>query len=132
MHEYSIASRIVEIIEKTIMEEDNVKVKEAHLNKGELRILSEKALKSAYQILTENTSLEGSDLVIQEIKTAVKCRKCGYQGKVPYYKDIEYHFQVPILECPKCKSPAEIKAGKELDLVQLVVEESDGSKENNH
>lgn len=118
-----MASRIVEAIQKNLGEKTGITVKEVHLKKGELRILSEEALKSAYQMLTEATELAGSELVIKEVKTIVHCQACDYRGEVKYHEDKQYHFSVPILECPKCNSLAEIKEGRELDLTQLIVEE---------
>lgn len=131
MHEYSIASRIVETVKGNIKKEQAIRVKEVHLRKGELRILSEEALASAYRILTEGGELAGSKLVIQEVKTIVHCKECDYEGGVDYHQDLEYHFTVPILECPKCGSLAEITKGKELDLVQVVVEDQSGGQKNN-
>ncbi len=131
MHEYSIASRIVETVKETIEKEEAIRIKEVHLRKGELRILSVEALTSAYQILTEGGKLAGSKLVIQEVKTILHCSECNYEGGVDYHQDLEYHFTVPILTCPQCGSLAEITKGKELDLIQLVVEDQNGSEKDN-
>lgn len=123
MHEYSIASELVAIILERLKGENVEKVKEVHLRKGELRVLSSEALCQAYEILTENTVLAGSLLVLEEIKTQIKCHCCGYSGEVEHREDLKYHFLVPLMECPDCKSPVEIIGGKELELVKLVVED---------
>lgn len=121
MHEYSIASELVAIILERLKGENVGKVKEVHLRKGELMILSNKALHQAYAIITSGTILEGSQLLIEETKTSIACNSCGYSGKAKY--SAGYHFIVPILTCPHCEAPAQIKEGKQLELVKLVVED---------
>jgi hydrogenase nickel insertion protein HypA len=123
MHEYSVASGMVEAILRKLKELKEVgKVKEVHLLKGELLHLSEPALIQAYEILTEGTPLEGSRLMIKEIKTQVEC-ECGYSGRVKYYDFGPGIDLMPLLECPICGSPAKIKCGRELELIKLVIEE---------
>lgn len=126
MHEYSIANSLIDVLLEQIRDKGiTAKVQEVHLRKGELRIVSEEALKQAYSILAEETVLEGSKLMIEEVKTQVECSKCGYSGGIEYHDDLVYHFTAPILECPRCGAPVEIKEGRELDLVRLIVKDGE-------
>ncbi|MCR4404114.1 MAG: hydrogenase maturation nickel metallochaperone HypA [Candidatus Acetothermia bacterium] len=123
MHEYSVAEELVravlaELTARGLQGEDLLEV---HLRKGELRLLSDEALRQAYEILAEGTPLAGSKLVLEEVKAEVVCRACGYRGPAAYPDDPAYHFLTPILACPRCRGPVELESGRELELVQLVL-----------
>lgn len=118
-----MANELVRTLLDRLAEEPVNRVREVRLRKGELLILSETALQSAYEILTERTVLEGSELIVEEVKVGIECTLCGYSGGIEYHKDLEYHFIVPILTCPKCEGAVEVTEGKDLQLVSLVVED---------
>ncbi len=120
MHEYSIAGELVELILVRLDGQDVERVEEVHLRKGELLVLSTAALEQAYQLLSAETILEGSKLVIEEAKTRVECPGCGYSGGAECHR---YHFIAPILKCPSCGASVRIEQGQELELVKLVVED---------
>jgi Zn finger protein HypA/HybF involved in hydrogenase expression len=85
--------------------------------------LVDEALKQAYRILSAGTPLEGSILVLEEVKTEVGCMECGYRGPAAYPDDPACHFAAPILECPRCGAMVEILHGRELELKRLVLED---------
>jgi hydrogenase nickel insertion protein HypA len=123
VHEYSVAEELVRAVLAQLAERGlaGEKVEEVHLRKGELRLLSDEALKQAYEILTLSTPLEGSKLVLEEVKALVSCQSCGYRGPAGYCDDPSFHFLAPILECPRCGGLVELIHGRELELVQLVL-----------
>lgn len=125
MHEYSVAEELVRAVLAQLAERGldlgKERVEAVHLRKGELRLLSDEALKQAYEILSLGTPLEGSQLVLEEVKALVTCKSCGYRGPVGYCDDLSFHFLAPILECPRCGGLVELVHGRELELVQLVL-----------
>lgn len=120
MHEYSIVSELVGLILARLDGQGISKVEEVHLRKGELLVLSTEALEQAYQLLSAETILEGSRLVIEETKAWVECPGCGYSGGAECHR---YHFIAPILKCPCCGASVRIAQGQGLELVKLVVED---------
>lgn len=123
MHEYSVAEELVRAVLAELAELglQGEQLEEVHLRKGELRLLGDEALRQAYEVLTLETPLAGSKLVLEEVKAEIICRDCGYHGPAGYSDDQIYHFMAPILECPRCHGPVVLKSGRELELVQLVV-----------
>ena len=118
MHEYSVVAELVEALLPRL-EEHAGEVTAVFLKKGDLRILSDRALKSAFVIVTQGTRLEGAALEIESIKVRVACRSCSYEGPATTLEDDGFHFAVPILACPECESRVEIRAGRELSVERV-------------
>lgn len=115
MHEYSVVAELVEALLPRL-EEHVGEVTAVFLKKGDLRILSDRALKSAFVIVAQGTRLEGATLEIESIQPRVACRSCSYEGPARTLDDDEFHFAVPILACPECESRVEIRSGRELSV----------------
>jgi len=96
------------------LESVNGQIVSVTLKKGELRILSDHALKHAFEIVALETQLEGAVLKIEEVKASICCRSCGYTGKAGYLKDEAFHFVIPVLTCPHCGSEVDVVSGREL------------------
>jgi len=88
-------------------------VTEVHLLIGKLTFLGIDQVRFSYNILTEDTILKSSKLVIEEKEGTIECPACGYTGPVPIGDDPAYHVPVPSLRCPKCGKAAKIIEGKE-------------------
>ena len=91
------------------------------LKKGDLRILSDRALKNAFEVVAQGTRLEGATLEIESIPARVACRACLYEGLAKTLKDEAFHFAVPILTCPDCGSDVEVRSGRELSVDRVSV-----------
>jgi len=63
MHEYSVVAELVSALLPRL-EEHPGEVTTVFLKRGELRILSDWALKNAFEIVTEGTRLEGASLIV--------------------------------------------------------------------
>jgi len=113
MHEYSVVTELVDALLPQLegVEGDVVAV---FLKKGELRILSDRALLNAFEVVAGGTRLEGATLEIESIPTSIVCRSCAYEGPAETFSDEAFHFAVPILSCPKCGSDVEVRSGREL------------------
>lgn len=125
MHEYSLAQGLIDSLLAYLREHPLPgQIKKVHVQKGELLILSEWALKEAFSILAQGTELSQAELVIEPVPVRVRCPSCGYEGDARYLVEEGWHMAVPILSCPRCGSTVEIISGKELAIVGLSVEES--------
>ena len=113
MHEYSVVSELISALLPKL-EEHVGRVRGVVLVKGELRILSDVALKNAFELLTEGSRLEGSELIIESIEARIRCGACGYEGPADQVREESFHFAIPILSCPTCGGEVDIEAGREL------------------
>lgn len=129
MHEISIMTQLVNAILDRLKEYDFVRVEEVELSVGELSFLAEDQLRFAFEILSENTPLQGAALVIRESPSIVRCENCGYEGPLRVEDDPKYHIATPIFTCPRCDSPVEVIKGRECEVtnVRLLMEEPEGS-----
>ena len=89
------------------------KVVEVNLAIGLLTFLNPEQVKFWYEVLTKDTIMESSKLVIEESPGAVRCPKCGYEGNFKYVDDPAFHLPMPTLQCPKCEGSVEIVSGKD-------------------
>ena len=85
------------------------------LEVGELSFLSHEALKFAFEVMVENTPLEGAELVINEKKAVVECTTCGYKGPIAVEESEKYHLPsyIPLFFCPKCNGQVNVIEGRD-------------------
>jgi hydrogenase nickel incorporation protein HypA/HybF len=84
-----------------------------HLKLGVLSGVVKDALLSAYEMACEDTPLQGSRLVIEEVPIMVFCPGCQAQRPVS---------SVQLFCCAECGTPAsEIVQGKEMEVVALEI-----------
>jgi len=115
MHEYTVVS---ELVTGLLPRLENVegRVLSVHLKKGELRILSDASLTSAFEILRAGTRLSEATLEVETIPASVRCRACGYAGPTTHLRDEAFHMAIPILTCPRCRGEVEVTSGRELSV----------------
>ena len=94
MHELSIAQNIIEIINSSISEDQNGKVKTVYLKIGKLGNVVPDSLIFGYNILTKGTELEESSLEIENIPLTIECENCNSNSTLEYL----------IFICPECSS----------------------------
>ena len=125
MHEVSVMADLIDAIKKELERYEVVSVKEVTLKVGKLTNLGSEQLEFAYEIMSRDSILEGSELVIEEEDIEVKCSKCGYEGPV---KNMELgedsHYNIPILSCPECGGAIMITAGKSCCVKSMEIEEA--------
>ncbi len=119
-----MTSQIVQSVLEEARKHGAKKVKEVSLIIGELTFLGLEQVRFAYEILTKDTIMEDSNLLIKEGEGVVKCNSCGYEGDFKYEDNPQYHLPMPTLHCPKCDGIVEIVGGKEciIESIRLVVE----------
>jgi hydrogenase nickel incorporation protein HypA/HybF len=114
MHELSIAMGIVEAAVEEAQQR-NVQVSAVHLRLGALSGVVKDALLFSYEVACQDTPLQGSRLLIEEVPVAVFCPQC---------KEKRVLESVQLFACPDCGAPAgEVLQGKELEVFALEVEE---------
>jgi len=114
---------IVEAVLEELKRHDVEKVEEVHMVIGEITFLGRDQLEFAYEIVTRDTILEGSKLVIDEEKVQVFCHSCGYAGGVDYLSGVGQDHIIPNLSCPRCGAGVEVTKGKGCAVTSLKVVE---------
>ncbi|HEV3278090.1 MAG TPA: hydrogenase maturation nickel metallochaperone HypA [Terriglobia bacterium] len=113
MHELSIAMSIVEMAEQE-SEQRGARVGAIHLRLGPLAGVVKEALLSAYELACENTSLEGSTLIVEDVPILVYCPQCRERRTLNSMR----------FQCPECQTPTpEVLQGRELEIFALELEE---------
>ena len=120
MHEYSVVVELVDALLPRLVDHAG-EVTAVFLKKGDLRILSDRALKNAFEVVAQGTRLEGATLEIETIPARVACGSCHYEGLAKTLKDEAFHFAIPILTCPQCGSDVEVRSGRELSVDRVSV-----------
>ena len=125
MHEVSVVSDIVSAILKELEKYNVERVEEVVLVVGDMTSLGEEQLEFAYEIVTKETKLEGSKLVIEHEKIRVKCKDCGYEGEVRMLESDYGEHTIPILSCPKCNGKVKVTAGQTCKVRNLKIVEAE-------
>ena len=113
MHELSIAMSLVDL---ACQEAERVRgcVIALHIKVGPLSGVFKDALLSSYEIASYDTSLQGSQLIIEDVPIVIYCPQCRAERTVD---------SVQRFCCSVCSAPAsKIVSGKELELVSLEME----------
>ncbi len=109
MHELSVAYGIVEGAAEEA-EKRNARVRAMHLRWGPLSGVVREALQFSYALACQGTSLEDSELVIEEVPVVLRCIRCGADSRAVSLQD---------LRCPLCEGEAEVVQGRDLQIYAL-------------
>ena len=113
MHELSIAMGIVD----AALEESarrGVQVTAVHLRLGALSGVVKDALLFSWEVACQDTRLQGSQLVVEDVPVVVFCPQCNDQRTLT---------SVQSFTCPDCGAPTmDVRQGKELEVFALEVE----------
>jgi len=113
MHELSIAMSIVELAQEE-MQQRGAQVSAVHLKLGALSGVVKEALLSSYEMACDDTPLQGSRLIIEDVPVVVFCSNCKVQRRLS---------SLQAFWCAECGTPtSEIVQGKELEVVALEIE----------
>lgn len=114
MHELSIAMGIVDAALDEARKR-GVLVRGVHLRLGALSGVVKDALLFSYEVACQETALEGSRLIVEDVPVAVFCPQCKETRILP---------SVQLFACPECGAPSmDVRQGKELEVFALEVEE---------
>ena len=113
MHELSIAQAVVEIAERQAR---GRRVAAVELRVGRLRQVVPSALEFSWELVTEGTVAEGSELRIVDVPVRIACRACGAESRMDDFP----------LVCAGCGSlDVDVVAGEELQVEALEVQEEE-------
>ncbi len=113
MHEFSIATSLIEQVEDIAKQNNASKVNIVELEVGSIRQVVPDIMQTAWQSATIDTLALNSKLIINEIQAKAKCRKCGF----------EFEPQLDSYLCPKCSiADVEILQGDEIILKSVDLE----------
>ncbi len=102
MHEYSLASAIVEQVKDIVQQNNANKVKKINVTAGPYEMVIPDLLKDAYGIITsELEKFKGSTLELDILPAKIKCLECEYTGEPDKEGDQEFAFN---FKCPHCGS----------------------------
>ena len=120
-----MVSDIVSAILKELEKYNVERVEEVVLVVGDMTSLGEEQLEFAYEIVTKDTKLEGSKLVIEHEKIRVRCNECDYEGEVRMLESDYGEHTIPILSCPKCNGKVKVTAGQTCKVRNLKIVEAE-------
>src|SRR5262245_50691238 len=110
MHEFSIATDIVESVLEFARKHQADDVLRVRLQIGEMTGIDSEQLKLCYGAIIKESPIETSHLEIERVPTVVHCPRCLYQGPP---EEREGALALATLECPKCGMAAEATNGYE-------------------
>ena len=114
MHELSLALGILDLAAEEAERQGGGRVVAIHLRLGPLSGVVKDALRSAYELAREGSSLSAAELVIEEVPLVAYCPACAAQRAPPSAQQ---------LCCPVCGTPTpEVVRGRELEVVALEIE----------
>jgi len=114
MHELSIAMGIVDAALEEAQRR-GVQVSAVHLRLGALSGVVKDALMFSYEVACQDTPLEGSQLIVEDVAVIVFCSQCRETRTLP---------SVQLFQCPECGTPTmDVRQGKELEVFALEVRE---------
>ena len=114
MHELSVALSIVDLAREE-GERIGGRVCAVHIRVGALAGVVREALEFSYGVACQDTALEGSRLVIDEVPVRVFCPTCRAERVLR---------SAQLLCCAECGTPTpDVRDGRGLELVALEVEE---------
>lgn len=116
MHELSIAMGIVD----AALDESQrrgVQISAVHLRLGALSGVVKDAVIFSYEVACQDTPLQGSQLIVEDVPVIVFCAQCQAERELP---------SVQLFACPECGAATmDIRQGKELAVFAIEVQEEE-------
>ena len=113
MHEFSLATQIVEIVKETAQKAGKEKVVAVNIEIGKISGVEEPALLTALECLVIDTIVENAKINTSHPKGLAECNDCN----------TKYELMDLLSPCPNCNSfNREIISGKEFNIVSIEAE----------
>lgn len=114
MHELSIALSMVEMAAEEAARRGGAQVNAVHLKLGPLSGVVKEALLFSYTVACQGTSLEGSQLIIEDVPVVVYCPTCQTETSPASFQ---------WFCCSVCDTPTpQVLQGRELEVVALEIQ----------
>jgi len=115
MHELSIALSMIEMANEEAARRGGAKVNALHVKLGPLSGVVKDALLFSYEVASNGTILEGSQLVIEDVPVVIYCSECQAEQRLE---------SIQRFCCPRCGTlSSEVVRGRELEFVAMEIEE---------
>ncbi len=126
MHEVSVVVSLVDAVIKELGKYNVQKVNSITVTIGDLTNLGEEQMSFAYEIVTKDTILEGSEFIVEHEPIELECWDCGFEGPAEVLSDPDFdEHTIPILSCPKCGGKVEVKKGMSCTVKCMDIEEAE-------
>ncbi len=119
MHEFSIASGLVEKLLDFVEKNPDKKIVEVRVAIGEFTQIEEEQLCFCYDSIITEMPIAGSRLKIEQVLGKVLCPHCSYSGPPKYWEGALSGLPVATLECPDCGKAAQATEGEECAIRSL-------------
>lgn len=113
MHEFSIASGLVEKLLDFANANPDKKIVEVRVAIGEFTQIEEEQLRFCYESIITEMPIAGSTLLLELVLAKVACSNCSYSGPPKYWDRALHGGLVATLECPECGKATRITEGEE-------------------
>jgi hydrogenase nickel incorporation protein HypA/HybF len=120
MHEFSVASGIVDSVLEEAEKHGAKKVTKIVLEIGQLSMISVDQLVFALEILIEGTAAEGAKIDCRVLPLKIECDKKHASEITPEKKDM--YSLTHRLKCPVCGEPAKPIGGRECMIKEITAE----------
>jgi hydrogenase nickel incorporation protein HypA/HybF len=122
MHEFSMATQILESVLDFSEGRHPAQVVKVRLEIGELMCVEPEQLRFCYDSIKGSTLVAESTLEITMVPAMVKCRHCQYQGRPKYWDSALPGSVIATLQCPNCGKATEATQGHDCAIksVQLL------------
>ncbi|MDD1775993.1 MAG: hydrogenase maturation nickel metallochaperone HypA [Candidatus Methanomethylicus sp.] len=116
MHELSLATNLIDYLEKLGKEQGLNRINEVFIEVGELTHIDPRQLRFSLKIASEGTLAAQSKFFIKRKKVVIKCKKCG-KGSQLRTKEMIAQYSIT---CPLCgSSEVGIDQGREMVLKRV-------------
>ncbi len=114
MHEFGIATSIVEVVEHTVENRPVKRVLTVTVEVGQLAMVNPEQLKFSFDVIVEGGPFEGAELKVETLPAVARC-VCGFEGALG---DEDY-------VCPVCGAMYELLEGRGICVKNIEVELQD-------
>lgn len=124
MHEVSVVTGLVDAVISELSKYNVEKVNSVTVTIGDLTNLGEEQMRFAYEIVTRDTVLEGSEFIVEHEPIELKCDSCGFWGPAKVLSDPDFDSHtIPILACPECGGSVKVMKGQSCMVKCMDIEE---------
>ncbi|HPM22410.1 MAG TPA: hydrogenase maturation nickel metallochaperone HypA [Phycisphaerae bacterium] len=117
MHEFSIASALVDQLQRIAAEQRATRIIAVEVHCGVMQQVVPEALRLAFEATSTDTPAAGATLTIVEEGLVARCRAC----------DVCYAAAIDDYACPRCRqADVELLAGRDIVLRTVTCETQDG------
>lgn len=110
MHELSIASNLIDIVNQATEGQDVSRVTTLRIVIGEMSTVVPDSLRFAFQVVSKGTIAEDARIDFEKKPLIGRCRDCGK----------EFHVEEYVFQCPGCRSArVKIVSGREFLLESI-------------